>query len=120
MNRLFTKTIDELVAPFKKKYNSKKKVSSTEKKSMDKKKEKKPLKTVKLIFGGNLGLDGIIRYKVEEEICTFNESFDGVKSYFEAADHVIVNLESSIGPNKDSLDINNIPKIDLEAAQALM
>lgn len=50
--------------------------------------------TVKIIFGGNVGFDGIVRYKVEAGICTYNESFNRIRRYLAKADHVAVNLDS--------------------------
>nr|XP_012566348.2 uncharacterized protein LOC105850417 [Hydra vulgaris] len=101
-----------------------KKVTLKEKNLADKintkKTSKKQLKTVKLIVGGSIGLDGIIRYKVEEEICTFNESFNEIKKFFDPADHVIINLESSIGSSENNMDDNNASITDQEAVQALL
>jgi len=76
---------------------SSKKSSKTGKKTKPKK-TSKPKKeknqSVTMIFAGNLGLDGIVRYKVEENLCTYNESFDKVKEFLKKADHVVVNLDT--------------------------
>jgi len=53
--------------------------------------------SIRLIFGGDLYLGGIVQKHVELGDCSYNDSFNKIRKIFkQEADHVIVNFESPL------------------------
>ena len=46
---------------------------------------------------------GVVRYKVNDGTCTYNQSFDEIRSYIKGADFSLVNLESMFSDKKNVL-----------------
>jgi len=63
--------------------------------------------SIRLIFGGDLYLGGIVQKHVELGDCTYNDSFNKIRKIFkQEADHVIVNFESPLVDKAPQASIN--------------
>uniref|UniRef100_A0A7M5UU17 Capsule synthesis protein CapA domain-containing protein n=1 Tax=Clytia hemisphaerica TaxID=252671 RepID=A0A7M5UU17_9CNID len=62
-----------------------------------------------IIFGGDVSFSGIQRRMVENGKCSYNNSFDQIRSYLKQSDEVFVNLETPVGTKEQ---VESLPRFE--------
>ena len=56
---------------------------------------------VSIIFGGDVSFTGIQRRLVQNGKCSYNNSFDIIRTYLKQSDEVFVNLETPVATKEE-------------------
>ena len=64
-----------------------------------------------IIFGGDVSFYGPIDKNFIVNNCPYDDMFQGLRSIFKQADYVIINLESTLGTEKELSKYKNEDKV---------